>query len=46
MTRDQVQQFLRAVLASDGPLREGWDPADAAALRRVISLLGEITVIA
>ena len=41
VTARQVREHLQALLASDGPLRDGWDPADAAALHRVLTLLEE-----
>jgi hypothetical protein len=41
VTGRQAAEFLRALLASDGPTRDGWDPADAAAMHRVLKLLGE-----
>ena len=40
VTRRQVSGYLRELLAGDGPLRDGWDPADAAALHRVRKMLG------
>jgi hypothetical protein len=41
VTGRQAAEFLRCLLASDGPSRDGWDPADAAAMHRVLALLGE-----
>jgi hypothetical protein len=41
VTARQVSEYLRELLSSDGPMRDGWDPADAAALHRVLKLTGE-----
>lgn len=41
VSRRQVREYLRALLASSGPMRDGWDPDTAAALHRVLALLEE-----